>query len=177
MRRNVIETIMGAVVLGVAALFLGFAWSNADLRSVKGYSLLARFTSVGGLAVGSDVRINGIKVGTVTGQRLDPDTYVAVIEMSVAPKVRLPSDTAAVIASEGLLGGKYVRLDPGRATEMLPAGATIVETRDLKSVEEMVGELIFLATGGGGQAPGAPSESGLGGSPLLDLAPLPSARP
>lgn len=146
MGRNLIETIMGAVVLAVAGFFLAFAYTHADLKEVKGYEVKAAFASVGGLETGSDVRINGIKVGTVTGQALDPTTFNAVVRMSITPEVRLPDDTVAVIAAEGLLGGKYVKLEPGRSKQLAEAGGTLGRTKDFKSIEEMVGELIFLAT-------------------------------
>ena len=66
MKRNAVETIMGAVVLVVAALFLFFAYTTSEVRAVSGYELTARFDRVGGLREGADVRISGIKVGTVT---------------------------------------------------------------------------------------------------------------
>ncbi len=157
MGRNLIETIMGAVVLLVAGFFLLFAYSQADLGAVKGYPVSAAFTSVGGLANGGDVIINGIKVGTVTDQRIDPNTFNAVVHMSIKPSVHLPVDTVATIGSESLLGGKYVRLEPGHSAETIPSGGTIGHTKNYQSLEEMVGKIIFLATdnGTGKSAPAA----------------------
>lgn len=151
MGKNAIETIMGTVVLLVAGLFLAFAYSRVDLRPAQGYELKADFASAGGLEMGSDVRINGIKVGTVVGQRLDNKTFEAVVVMSIDPAIELPADSVAAIASEGLMGGMYVRLEPGKAAQMLASGGTIENTRDYKSLEELVGEIIFTATGGAGQ--------------------------
>lgn len=158
MGRHVIETIMGAVVLAVAAFFLVFAYSHADLGAVKGYTLKARFGSVGGLANGGDVRINGIKVGTVVAQSIDNQSFLAEATLSIRPDIRLPQDTEAVIDSDGLLGGKFVKLVPGRSTAMLAEGATITKTRNYRALEEMVGEIIFLATGSG--PGGAPAGDG-----------------
>lgn len=146
MGRNPLETIMGAVVLIVAGLFLTFAYRTADLGEVRGYPVVATFTKVGGLSTGADVRISGIKVGTVSGQRLDPETFQAVMTMSILPSVRLPVDTVASVASDGLLGGKFVKLEPGRATDVVADGGAITRTRDYQSVEDLVGEIIFLAT-------------------------------
>jgi phospholipid/cholesterol/gamma-HCH transport system substrate-binding protein len=146
MGRNLIETIMGAVVLAVAGFFLAFAYNHADLKQVQGYEITAQFASVGGLEVGSDVRINGIKVGTVAGNALDPQTFNAVVRLTIVPDIRLPKDTVATIATEGLLGGKYLKLEPGRSHDRIAEGGTITKTKDYKSIEEMVGELIFLAT-------------------------------
>lgn len=155
MGRNLIETIMGAVVLLVAGFFLVFAYTHADLKEVKGYEVSAHFASVGGLDIGADVRINGIKVGTVAGNALDPQTFNAVVRLTIIPEIKLPTDTVATIATDGLLGGKFIKLQPGKATERIAEGGMIGRTKDYKSIEEMVGELIFLATAES-PAPAAP---------------------
>lgn len=157
MRHNVLETLMGIVVLAAAGFFLLFAWHNADLGEVKGYNLTASFQSVGGLPVGADVRINGVKVGSVVARSLDPETFNAVVTMSIAPEFQLPTDTVATIASEGLMGGAFVKLDPGKAGSVIPADGRIAQTRSSRSIEEMVGEVIFLATSDATQ-PTAPEQ-------------------
>jgi phospholipid/cholesterol/gamma-HCH transport system substrate-binding protein len=150
-----IESVMGAVVLVVAALFIYFAYNTAQLGTVAGYPVTASFVKLGGLPVGSDVRISGIKVGTVSERRLDPSTFNAVITMTIAADIKLPEDTVAVIASEGLIGSKYVRLEPGNAQATIPPNGTVTETRSFRSLEDQVGEIIFLATTKPGQsAPG-----------------------
>lgn len=160
MTRNPIETIMGAVVLVVAGLFLAFAYSTADLRTVEGYEVTAAFSKVGGLDTGSDVRISGIKVGTVVAQALDPQTYQAVVTMSIRPDVRLPADSRASVASDGLLGGKFLKLEPGNAEETLADGGAISQVVDYQSLEDLVGEIIFLATQD-------PPENGTGGADMF----------
>ncbi len=168
MRRNPIETVMGAVVLLVAAFFLVFAYTQADLGKVKGYPLSASFASVGGLTGGADVRINGIKVGTVLGQSIDPDSFNAVVRMSISPDIRLPDDTVATVDSEGLLGDKFLKLIPGKSAKMLQPGATITQTKPYQSLEELVGQIIFLATGGdnsGGQSGNGAAKGGEGAKP------------
>ncbi len=149
MKRNPIETVLGAVVLVVAAMFLLFAYSIADLKKVTGYEVKATFLKVGGLERGSDVRISGINVGTITGQALNPETFQAQVVMSIAPNVQLPTDTEASIVSDGLLGGKYVNLVPGHETNRIAAGGVIAKTRDYQSLEDLVGQIIFLATNSG----------------------------
>lgn len=148
MGRNAIETVMGAAVLLVAGLFVYFAYNTAQIKAVTGYEVTARFFKIGGLSKGSDVRISGIKVGTVVDSRLDPVTYDAVLTLSISPEVKLPADTQATIASSGMLGDKYVMLLPGKDTAMLEANSTIANTKDFRSLEDQVGEIIFLATGG-----------------------------
>ena len=148
MRRNMVETMLGAVVVLAAIGFVFFATQTADLGTPQGYSLTARFLKIGGLEPGSDVRISGVKVGTITGRSLDTASFEAVVTMTLDPTVQLPTDTEAVITGEGLLGGKYLRLIPGQASDILAAGGEMLRTRDFKSLEDSVSEIIFLATGG-----------------------------
>lgn len=163
MNRNRIETVMGMVVIAVALLFVYIAYNTAQIRTLPGYEISAAFFKVGGLNTGSDVRISGVKVGTVIERRLDPTSFDAIVVMSVANEIKLPEDTVATIASEGLLGGKYVRLEPGTAKTALAPGARIHETRSFKSLEDQVGEIIFLATSRP-EAPPADGDSAAGGA-------------
>lgn len=149
MNKKPVETIMGMVVIVIAALFLFFAYKVSDLQVVKGYTVSANFLKVGGLTIGSDVRINGIKVGTVVSQKLNPDDYVAEIKMSLAPDLKLPKDSVAVIAGDGLMGNKFIKIEPGTDKEILSDGDEITNTKDFKTIEDMVGEIIFMVTDNG----------------------------
>ena len=149
MHRNLIETLLGAVVLGVAGLFLAFAYTTADLGRTGGYEVEADFTTVGGLKVGNDVRMAGIKIGSVVRQELNPQTYLARVTLSVDPSIELPADTSATIASEGLLGGNYVDLAPGGDTTMLKPGGKIQYTQDAVDMVQLLGKFIFSAGDGG----------------------------
>jgi phospholipid/cholesterol/gamma-HCH transport system substrate-binding protein len=149
MKRNVIEAVLGAVVLVVAVIFLLFAYQTAEVKAVTGYAVNATFDKVGGLERGSDVRVSGINVGTVTGQDLDPKTFQAQVTMSISPKVALPSDTEAAIVGDGLLGGKYVNLIPGHAADKIAPGGKITKTHDYQALEDLVGQIIFAATSAG----------------------------
>ena len=152
MGRNAFETVMGVGVLLVAGMFVYFTSNTASVAKITGYELNARFFKVGGLVKGSDVRISGIKIGSITDSRLDPVTFDAVVTLSIRSDIKLPTDTAAAIASSGMLGDKYLQLLPGHAKTFLAAGADIGETKDYRSLEDQVGEIIFLATGGDGEA-------------------------
>ncbi len=150
MKKNAVETILGAVVLVTALTFLVFALNTAQVRAVVGYDVTAAFFKVGGLTSGSDVRINGIKVGTVNDLGLDAETFDAVVSMSIREGVKIPTDSVASIGSSGIVGGKFVSIQPGGSKEYLAEGGKITRTKDFKSLEDQVGEIIFLATGGGG---------------------------
>ena len=148
MRRNHIETLMGAVVVVVALLFLLFAYSTANLRPVgDAYSVVAKFDRIDGIQRGSDIRMAGIKIGTVADQRLDSETYLAVVTLSIDSRVKLPEDTSAAITSDGLLGDKYMVLTPGGADEMIPPGGEITTTQGSIDLIGLVGKLMFSQTG------------------------------
>lgn len=148
MKSNAVESILGAVVLVAAIFFLVFAMNTAQVSTVKGYNVSAAFLKVGGLTPGSDVRINGIKVGTVNELILDQKTFDAVVSMSIRDEVKIPQDSVASIGSSGIVGGKFISIKPGGAKEFLPSDGKITRTKDFKSLEDQVGEIIFLATGG-----------------------------
>jgi phospholipid/cholesterol/gamma-HCH transport system substrate-binding protein len=146
MQRNVIETILGAIVLLIAGMFLVFAYTNSDLRPVEGYRVIAKFNAIDGLTVGNDVRIGGVKVGTVVEQRVDQQDYLAIVTMTIRPDIKLPKNTRVSVSSDGLLGGKYVKLEPSSDQDLVAAGGELMSTVDVISLEELLGRVIFLVT-------------------------------
>ncbi|TQF79146.1 outer membrane lipid asymmetry maintenance protein MlaD [Elioraea sp. Yellowstone] len=145
-RRSIAEILAGAVVLAVAAVFLFYAVTHSGRTLTQGYALTARFDRIDGLAPGADVRVSGVKVGSVVDQRIDPETYLAVVTMRIDPGIRLPTDTSAEITSESLLGGRYVALVPGGSERMLADGGTIEATQSAISLEALLGRFIFSVT-------------------------------
>lgn len=142
-RHSIAEVLTGAVVLLLAAGFLGYAVANSGRSTLSGYTLFARFEHIDGLAPGADVRLAGVKVGSVNEQRIDPQSYQAVVGLSVRNDIKLPKDSAAIITSESLLGGKYVSLQPGGDETMLQPGGNITITQSSISLEELLGKFIF----------------------------------
>lgn len=148
MAGNVVETLIGAVVIAVAAVFLGFAYTTAHVGgSMAGYQLNARFASVDGLNVGADVRLSGIKIGTVTSQRLDPQSFSAIVTMTIANDIKLPEDTAAKVAASGLLGANYLALEPGGSEKDLAPGGEIKHTQGSVNLMDLIGQAVFGAAG------------------------------
>ena len=143
MHRNTLETVMGAIVLLAAAGFVTLAYEAADVKGSGGYEIAAEFGSTGGLSVGDDVRVSGIKVGQITAQQLDPITYIAKVSMAIEPTIKIPSDSSARITAASLLGGNYLELMPGAATDTLAAGAVIYDTRDPISLSDLLGKAVF----------------------------------
>ena len=146
MNKRPVETIMGLVVLVVATVFMVFAYNVSDLRIVKGYEINARFMKIGGLNTGADVRINGIKVGTVISQKINPEDYMVDVKLSIMSDVLLPEDSVITVAGDGLMGEKFIKIEPGKSKEKLQPGSTAEQTKDAKSLEDMVGEIIFMVT-------------------------------
>ncbi len=157
--RSWAEILAGFGVLTVAAVFLGYAILNGGRGGVaSGLSLTAEFDRVDGLAVGADVKIAGVKVGSVASLAINPQSFNAVVGLRVDPTLRLPRDTSAEITSEGLLGGRFVALVPGGEDRLLADGGRITETQGSVSLESLLGRFIFSVTqmnGGaaGGDAP------------------------
>ena len=141
--RNLSELIAGAVVLAVAAGFLGYAVVNTGRATVSGMTLRAKFERIDGLAVGADVRLAGVKIGSVTGARIDPESYQAIVTMSVQAGLKLPRDSSAEISSEGLIGGKSIAIVPGGDERMLANGGEFAITQSAASLEQLLGKFIF----------------------------------
>jgi len=145
-RRNVAEVLAGLLVLIVAAGFLAYALATSGAASVPGYTLSAEFDRIDGLTVGSDVRMAGVKVGSVTTTSIDPKTYLADVGFTVQKDIQLPTDSSASIASQSLLGGKYLALVPGGSEQMIPPGGHVTITQGSVSLEDLLGKFIFSVT-------------------------------
>jgi phospholipid/cholesterol/gamma-HCH transport system substrate-binding protein len=170
--RSLAEVLTGALVLLVAAGFLAYAVAHSGRTAGGGYALYAKFDNIAGLSVGSDVRVAGVKVGSVTSETIDPKTYQARVAMSVQDDIKLPKDSGAEITSESLLGGKYIALSPGGDEAMLKPGQTITITQSSISIEGLLGKFIFSAgnlAAGGKQGQSAGSQSG--GAPTTGASP------
>lgn len=145
MKTNLLEVGMGVIVLVVCAVFGSFVYFSSLWQPSQGYEVLAKFDRIDGLLRGSDVRLSGVKVGTVTDIHLDPQTYMAVVHLGLEPHVVLPSDSSAEIVSDGLLGGKVMALIPGADEAPIPPGGEIKFTQAAVSLESLIGQFIFNA--------------------------------
>lgn len=147
MQSSFVESLIGAAVLVVAGLFVYYAWNRTDTGAVVGYELIARFDRVDGISPGSDVKLAGIKIGTVKAQELDPSTFRALVRLSIKSGVQVPDDSSVKITSEGLLGGSYLSVSPGGSDAMLANGGEIKSTQG--SID-LVGLLSRAFLSGGG---------------------------
>ena len=147
MGRNVVETIVGALVLVVAGVFVFYAFAKSDRGGPDGYEITARFGRIDGLKRGADVTLSGVKIGTVTAIDLDRKSYQAIVHLAVSASVPIPSDTNAKIVSESLLGGMVVVLDPGGDKTMIKPGGEVANTQDAISFTELLAKFMFSGTG------------------------------
>jgi phospholipid/cholesterol/gamma-HCH transport system substrate-binding protein len=143
LRDNLVEALIGLLVLVIGVWFVVFAYDRTEGGAHGGgYSVTARFPNASGVAVGTDVRVSGLKVGTVTESKLDPQTYQALLTLELDPKIKLPLDSSAAITSEGILGGNYIALAPGGDTEMLKAGDEITDTQGSVDLMSLIGSVV-----------------------------------
>lgn len=150
MRRNALETAIGALVLAAAGGFLAFSYQAADIGAVgSGYMVKARFDRVDGLKKGADVRMSGIKIGQIKTMALETETFLAVVEMEIDGAVKVPEDSSAEIVSESLLGGRFMSLTPGASDDYLPEGGELRYTQSPVSLEQLIGKFIFSGKDGG----------------------------
>ncbi len=143
MTQNTIETVMGAVVLTVAAVFLWFAYNAVDVQSDDGVKISAEFGNIGGLVIGDEVRLSGIKIGKVTDAKLDPTDFDVIVTMAIDDSIGLPADSSARIAATSLLGGNYIDLIPGFDDAILSGGDVIYDTRDPTNLSDLLGKAVF----------------------------------
>jgi phospholipid/cholesterol/gamma-HCH transport system substrate-binding protein len=157
MNTSTVETLIGGAVIAVAALFFGYAYNTSGAGDQHGgYSLTAEFDNVEGVNVGTDVRMAGIKIGTVTAQALNPENFQAVVTMSIDPFVKLKEDTTAKVTAEGLLGSKFIALDAGGSDTILTDGGVITSTQGAVDIWSLISQAMFDKTGAKDPAQPAP---------------------
>lgn len=144
MAGNAAETVIGAMVLAAAGGFLIYAANTADIDTVGAgnYELTAQFRKAEGLNAGSDVRIAGVKVGSIRLMELDPATYKAVVHLNMRGGIEVPEDTTARITAASLLGDSFIALSPGASEYMLEPGDEIQFTQSSVNLMDMAGRLI-----------------------------------
>ena len=161
MKNATVETLIGAAVVLIAAAFFLFAYQSSGRSSAAGgYRLLAEFDNAEGINVGTDVRMAGVKVGTVVGQTLNHENFQAAITMLIDPTLQLTEDTTAKVTAEGLLGAKFISLEQGGSETKLAEGGVIQYTQGAVDIWSLIGEAMFDKSGGkksdgdGAKAPG-----------------------
>lgn len=162
MKNSTVETLIGAAVILIAAAFFFFAYKASDKGEAAGaYRLSAEFDNAEGVSVGTDVRIAGVKIGSVVGFTLNPENFQANVAMDVDPKVKLTDDATAKVTAEGLLGSKFISLEQGGSETMLADGGVISNTQGAVDIWSLISQAMFANKGSGS---GSGSDSGSGGA-------------
>ena len=147
MRENGAEVATGAVVLAVAIGFLIYVMQVAGIGGLgRTYELTASFRSVEGVAVGTDVRLAGVKIGSISDVDLNSETYRGDATLAIMRGIEIPNDSAAVVASEGILGGNFIEIVPGGSLDTFAAGEEILDTQGAVS---LISLLLKFVTGEG----------------------------
>ena len=142
-RENIGEAIVGLLVVILAVWFVMFAWNRTGGGERAGsIKVTAVFPNASGISQGADVRISGLKVGSVLGLSLDPQSYQVKVQIALNPDVKLPADSSAAITSEGLLGSNFVQFTPGGSPTMLKTGDTITDTQGAMDLMALIGQFI-----------------------------------
>ena len=143
-RPNTAETLIGTAVVAIALVFAALAYYRTGAGGVTGYEVNARLSKVDGLAVGTDVRLAGIKVGSVSSLTLDPKTYLVTVHMDIRNDIKLPTDSSILVTQAGFLGGQYLSITPGGDEQMMAAGAFFENAQGSIDLMNLVGR---FATG------------------------------
>ena len=145
MKRFAMETVVGIfVVIGIICIgYMTIKLGKVDFFSDDSYPLFAKFTSVSGLRAGSPIEIYGIDAGTVERMSIDEDKAMALVEMKIKKGMKVFDDGSAAIKTSGLIGDKFVKIDPGGAGELLKPGASITDTSAPLDIEDIVGKFAF----------------------------------
>jgi phospholipid/cholesterol/gamma-HCH transport system substrate-binding protein len=160
-RENGAEALVGLLVVLLAAWFVLFSLQSTGGRSgADAVRVTALFPNAVGISPGTDVRIAGVKVGTVAAQKLDPQSYQVAMTLALDPAIKIPSDSSAAVTSEGLLGGSYVALVPGGSETPLKAGDTIIDTQGSIDMMGLIGQFINKSGSDNSASGGSAGSSG-----------------
>ena len=147
MKKNYFETILGIIIIFFSIFAIVKYYKTNSLNFVKeSYELNAKFLKIGGVVIGNDVKLSGVKIGTVSEIELN-DEYFAVVKLFIDKDINIPSDSMISVNSEGILGNKYLSITPGSLiSESLLPNQEIKKVADYESIEDQVSKIIFLAT-------------------------------
>lgn len=145
-KEKVLETVIGFVILLVAAIFIFYAQKKAGLHEIVGYTLVAKFDRADGIRPGTDVKVSGIKVGFVTSAKIDPVSYLAIVEMRIDSALPIPIDSSVSVSTDGILGGKHLAITPGGDTEVLRPGDEVKYTQGSINLESLLSKFMFSSS-------------------------------
>lgn len=154
MRNDTVETLIGAIVIAIAVVFVVYAYKSTG-TSVAGYEVIAKMNRVDGVAVGTDVKLAGVKVGTVRALTLEP-SYLIAVHMTINNEVKIPEDSSLMVTSAGLLGSSYLSIAPGGSDKMIAPGGQIKNTQGSIDMMGLINK--FVNNGSSSSSAPAPAQ-------------------
>lgn len=155
MHNDTVETLIGAAVIAIALIFVVYTYRTTGTANMNGYELTAKMSRVDGVAVGTDVRLAGVKIGSVQALTLEP-SYLVAVHMDIHNDVKIPDDSSLLVTSSGLLGGSYLSIAPGGSDKMLPPGGMIKNTQGAIDMMGLLNRFVNSTSSSNGSTP--PSE-------------------
>lgn len=160
MKNSAVETLIGAAVVLIAAAFFFFAYQTSGKGHASGtYRVSAEFDNAEGVSVGTDVRIAGVKIGSVVDFTLNAENFLANVVMELDPKVKLTDDATAKVTAEGLLGSKFIALEQGGSDALLADGGVISNTQGAVDIWSLISQAMFANKGPGGDGVIPPADT------------------
>lgn len=156
MHNDTVETLIGAAVIAIAVIFVVYTYRTTGTANMNGYELTANMPRVDGVAVGTDVRLSGVKIGTVQALTLQP-SYLVAVHMDIHSDVKVPDDSSLVVTSSGLLGSSYLAIAPGGSDKMLPPGGTIKNTQGSIDMMGLLNKFVNSSSGSSPEPNGNPA--------------------
>jgi phospholipid/cholesterol/gamma-HCH transport system substrate-binding protein len=147
MKQNLIETIVGFLVILIAGWFFLHVYKVSDsAKPQDGYSVRAEFENIEGLTVGSDVKLSGIKIGYIDAIKLENEHFLADVSFRIKNGVLIPKDSRISVSTSGLLGGKYARITPGADDNMMKQGDKFLYTQSALNIEDLISKIVYAVT-------------------------------
>lgn len=147
MKEGTFETLIGFLVIAVAICFFIFAYTISGLSSnISGYNLSADFQNIDGISKGADVKLAGIKIGVVEDIALEGESYYAILKLRINDNIQVPNDSSAIISTSGLIGNKFIKINPGSSDNNFKNGGKIRYTQSAMNIEDLVSKLVYSMT-------------------------------
>ena len=147
MKQGTFETLIGFLVIFIASAFFIFAYTTSGYSThVNGYNLSADFQNIEGISKGADVKMAGIKIGVVEDIALEEESYYAILKLKISNDIAIPNDSNAIISTSGLIGNKFIKINPGSSDDNFKNGGKIRYTQSTINIEDLVSKLVYSMT-------------------------------
>jgi phospholipid/cholesterol/gamma-HCH transport system substrate-binding protein len=144
-KHEIKHILLGMMVVAATVIFFFFSYQSGPEGTASGYMLSGRFNATDGIAVGSDVVLTGIKVGQVTAREYDSKKQNVLVEMTFRDDIKIPGESTVSIVSDGLLGAKYLKVEPGGSENNMNSGDEFEFVQDSIPLVELLEKIVVEA--------------------------------